>query len=152
MGACLCLQHHWNPSSPMKKMATSPASIQKTPVPHPHLPTKAPTTPLPSNLPLSNLAPINPQAIISSPLWLRSYSSLPSTCLSETSLGISSTAVQEPLPQQSAFTPVPWKLLPPAPVPLPAHSFQAMPTSPLGDEQAWWVVIAGEFSGAYLGR
>ena len=50
----------------MKKMATSPASIQKTPVPHPHLPTKAPTTPLPSNLPLSNLAPLTLK--LSSPL------------------------------------------------------------------------------------
>ena len=134
-----------------RSMPVLAASLE-TPVLHPHPPTKAPTTPLPSNLPLSNLAPIHPRAIISSPLWLHSYSSLPFTCLSESSLGILSIAVQEPLPQQSAFTPVPWKLLPPTPVPSPAHSFQAMPTSPLGNEQAWWVVIAGKFPGAYLGR
>jgi hypothetical protein len=68
-----------NPSSPMKKTPTSPASIQKASVPHP------PTT-----------------AIITSPSWLRSYSNLPSCLSSESSLNFSSTAdsaVQELLPQ-----------------------------------------------------
>ena len=95
-----------NPSSPMKKTSTSPASIQKISVPHPLT----------------------------------------------SSLDSLSTAVQEPLPERSAFTPVPRKLLPPTPVSPPAHYFQAMPTRPLGDEQVWWVVITGEFPGAYLGR
>ena len=140
-----------NPDSPMKKTGTSSASIRKISVPRP--PTKAPTTTFPSNVPPSNLAPIQPQAIITPPLWRHSYSDLPSTSLSsESSLNLSSTAAQEPLPQQSAFTPVPCMLLPPAPMPPPPHSFQAMPTSPLGDEHAWWVVIAGQFPGAYLGK
>jgi hypothetical protein len=130
-----------NPSSSMKTSAKSPASIQKTSVPPP------------TNLPSSNLAPIQPRTIVSSPLWLHNDSNLPSTCLSsESSLDSLSTAVQEPLPGRSAFTPVPRKLLSPIAVPPPAHSFQAMPTGALGDEQAWWVVIAGEFPGAYLGR
>ena len=129
-----------NPSSPMKKTTTSPTL--------PHMPAKTP-------LPPSNLAPIVPRVIVSSPSWPRPQSSLPSTCpspVSSESLDFMSTAVPEPLPERSAFTPVPRKLFPPTPMSPLAHSFQAMPTRPLGDEQAWWVVIAGEFPGAYLGR
>ena len=128
-----------NPSSPMKKTTTGS--------PLPHMPT---TMPIPSNL-----APIHPRVIVSSPSWPHPHSNLPSPCPSPVpseSLDSMLTAVPEPLPEQSAFTPVPRKLLPPTPMSPPAHSFQAMPTRPLSDEQAWWVVIAGEFPGAYLGR
>ena len=141
--ACAC-SVIGNPSNPMKKTTTDPFL--------PHTPTK---TPFQSDLPPSNLAPIRPRAIVSSPSWPRPRSNLPSPCPSPGSsetLDFLSTAVQEPLPERYTFTPVPKKLLPPAPVSPPAHSFQAMPTQPLGDEQVWWVVIAGEFPGAYLGR
>jgi hypothetical protein len=82
--ACAC-SVIGNPS-PKKKTASS-VSIQKFSVSHPGTPTKAPTTPLPSNFSPSNIAPIQPRAMTSPPFWPHTYSNL------------SSTAVQEPLPQ-----------------------------------------------------